>query len=401
MTIEWNSITRDEADNQLNFLAQGMRTTLPELYVLPQAAAIPHEDFVRRMTERKWGFVLVAGENGAGKSVYIRYVEHIANREGYTIVHVEVNEQQMKQYGPAGYFNRQIVENMRLPDGEMFMFKLQTNGSFRRQIASQLEKDLVTFEFFSPALTQALLAVARDENAERPYGLSWLRGEPKSVVQLRALGIYDRTMKSLLNVPTDRVLFFMKELCGRLGHKGVLVSVDEIERIGDIGGVKGKESLSVLRDLINILTSEDSMPTRRGIPAGTFVCYAISTFFLGYSGIIEVDGVDFRGQADRYRKPKVTLDDIPRLSSVLKNSAATVAVDFDSLEDLTRVAELVQGCYERAHDCRIDAEPAELARAAYDATSTHLARTNIQEIIRQLDDKYSADAVNQGGVHKE
>lgn len=386
MTIDWSRIPRDAADDNLNLLRNGMRTTLPEMYVLPRQATAAHENLVRRMREGRWGFVLVQGENGAGKSVYVRHVEHVANSEGYTIVHVELNEKTMRQYGAAGYFNREIVDSLRLPDGETFLYKLRSNEDFRRRVAAYIERDAATYEFFSTSLTQALLAACGQDSDKRNIALSWLRGEPKGVGELRNLGIYDRGMKSLLNLPTDKVLYFVKELCHALEHKGVLVSVDEIERVGTLPPAKGKEALSVLRDLINILVSEDSMPTKRGLAGGTFVCYAISTFFLGYSGIVEVGGVDFKAQADKYGKPNVTLGDIPRLSSVLQNSASTVTVDFESLDDLERVAVIVKGCYDRARECEADIIPQKLARNAYDATGVYLARQNIQMMIRHLDE---------------
>jgi len=386
MAIDWSKIPRDVADDNLNLLRDGMRTTLHQMYVLPYQATAAHENLVRRMKEGRWGFVLVQGENGAGKSVYVRYAEHLANSEGYTIVHVELNEKTMRQYGAAGYFNKEIVEFLRLPDGETFLYKLSSNENFRRQVTAHIERDVATYEFFSTSLTQALLAACGLDSDKRNIALSWLRGESKGVAELRGLGIYDLAMRSLLNLPTDKVLYFVKELCNAFEYKGVLVSVDEIERVGTLPPAKGKEALSVLRDLINILVSEDSMPTKRGLAGGTFVCYAISTFFLGYSGIVEVGGVDFKAQADKYGKPNVTLGDIPRLSSVLQNNASTVTVDFESLNDLERVAIIVKGCYERANECEVGITPKALARDAYDATGVFLARPNIQMMIRHLDE---------------
>lgn len=76
-----------------------------------------------------------------------------------------------------------------------------------------MEKDLATYEFWSPALTSALTITTGDSDTPlRKMSLSWLKGEPKYVSELKEMGIYDKTMKSLLNVRTDRVLYLIKDL---------------------------------------------------------------------------------------------------------------------------------------------------------------------------------------------
>jgi len=55
MAIDWSTVSRDEANNQLNLLRNGMATTLADMYVLPAQARLVHENFVRRMRERGSG----------------------------------------------------------------------------------------------------------------------------------------------------------------------------------------------------------------------------------------------------------------------------------------------------------------------------------------------------------
>jgi hypothetical protein len=215
--------------------------------------------------------------------------------------------------------------------------------------------------------------------------LSWLKGEPKYATELRELGIYDKTMKSLLNVPTDRALYLLKDLLNNLGYHGLIVSVDEIERVGDLNRSKSMPTLSVLRDIINILTSHDAMPTKRGITQGLFVVYGISTFFLGYSGVIERSGVDFTAQADRYSRPKVTLMDVPRLGTILKDSASQIDISFDSLTDLENLSEKIITCYGRAMKKTIAINAKKLAIESFDKTNTFLARANVMVMIKALD----------------
>ncbi len=285
----------------VELLRKGMRTICPWLYVLPKKAEILHNTFVESMKAKRWNFILVSGDNGDGKSVYIKYLEHIADELGYPIAHIEIKDDQIAQYGPAPYFTLQIFNNLRLPDGDLLSWKIQQDERTRKKIHGILEKDLATFEFWNSALTSALLHMTDDDNEElRKMSVSWLKGEPKSIKELRELGIHDKTMKSLLNVPTDRTLYLLKDLLNNLEYHGLIVSIDEIERVADLNRPKSIPTLSVLRDIINILTSHDSMPTKRGITEGLFVVYGISTFFLGYSGVIERSGVDFAAQADKY-----------------------------------------------------------------------------------------------------
>lgn len=370
----------------VELMRKGMRTTCPWLYVLPGKAVTLHNNFVESMKAKRWNFILVDGDNGDGKSVYVKFLENIADQLGYPMAHIEIKDDQIAQYGPAPYFTLQIFNHLRLPDEEVFSWKIYQDDKTRKKVNNILEKDLATFEFWSPSLTSALSHVTNDSNEQlKKMSLSWLKGEPKSVKELREMGIFDKTMKSLLNVPTDRVLYFLKDLLNNLGYQGLIVSVDEIERIADLNRAKSIPTLSVLRDIINILTSHDSMPTKRGITQGLFVVYAISTFFLGYSGVIERSGVDFAAQADKYSRPKVTLMDVPRLGTVLKDSAAQIDISFDSITDLENLAKKILICYTQAMKKTFTIDPKDLAKESYDKTSVFLARANVMAMIKVLD----------------
>lgn len=372
--------------DNVELMRKGMRATCPWLYVLPKKAEALHNIFTESMKAKRWNFILVSGDNGDGKSVYIKFLEHIADEMGYPIVHIEIKDDQIARYGPAPYFTLQIFNNLRLPDEEVLSWKIRQDEKTRKKVHRILEKDSATFEFWNPALTSALLHVTDDsEEALRKMSLSWLKGEPKYVTELREMEIYDKTMKSLLNVPTDRTLYLLKDLLNNLGYHGLIVSVDEIERIDYLNRPKSIPTLSVLRDMINILTSDDSMPTKRGITRGLFVIYAISTFFLGYSGVIERSGVDFAAQADRYSRPKVTLMDVPRLGTVLKDSAAQIDISFDSLIDLENLAEKIITCYGQAMKKTITVGPKELAKESFDKKSIFLARANVMTMVKTLD----------------
>jgi hypothetical protein len=381
-----------EAQENIQLLRVGQRTICPELYVLPKNAKIVHDEFVENMVSADWGFILVRGENGAGKSVYMRYLEHIANDNDLAISHIEIDPKLVKQYGPASYFTLQMLENVRLPDGEMMLYKMSRDVEFRRKLHGIIEKHYADFDYYNPALTQALLLATDDTEAQkelRKLAVSWLKGEPKYVAELKQMEILDRSMKSVLNVPTNKMLYLIKDLLQHTGPKGLLVSVDEIEKAGELPYMRGRETLSLMRDLINILTSEDSLPIRRGAMKGLFICYAISTFYLGYSGVIEVEGVDFRAQADQYGKPNVTIQEVPRLSTMLRESGSLVSADFSDLDDLEKIAEKIIKCYAHAKKQSISLDPHDLATEAFGRTNEYLARSNVMTMVKHLDRSFS------------
>ena len=53
---------------------------------------------------------------------------------------------------------------------------------------------------------------------------------------------------------------------------------------------------------------------------GLFIAYAISDAYLRQGGVIDVESVDFKGAMDRYSLPKVTIQEMPRLSTMLRDS---------------------------------------------------------------------------------
>ena len=382
------SCLKETAQNNIKLLRLGQRTTCPELYALPRGAEKVHGEFVSSLNAGDWGFILVRGYNGAGKSVYIKYLERIANAYGYAINHVEVDSELIKQYGAPKYFSLQMFNTIRLPDGEMLLYKILRDEKFRDKLHTIVEKNFADFDFYSSALAQILL-LATDNSSEnkgqRNNAVSWLKGEPKYVMELRDMGVFDKTMKSILDVPTSKLLYSMKDLIQHLGCKGLLVSVDEIEKAGELPVIKGRETLSVIRDLINILTSEDSLPIKRGTMKGLFIAYAISTFYLGYSGVIEVEGVDFRAQADQYGKPKVTIQEMPRLSTMLRDSGAMISADFGSIEDIKSIAAKIIPCYSFTNSRNISLTADELAKQSFEITNDFLARPNVMAMIRILD----------------
>jgi hypothetical protein len=198
--------------------------------------------------------------------------------------------------------------------------------------------------------------------------------------------VTDKTMKSILNVPTDKMLYLIKDMLAYLDLKGLLVSVDEIEKAGDLSRLKGRETLSTVRDLINILTSDESLPTKRGAMKGLFICYAISTYFLGWSGVFADEDIDFKALAERYGKPNISIQEVPRLATMLMDSGATVPVDFGSLRDLELIASPIIEHYQKAFNSQVQMSAKELASKSFERTNKFLARPNVMAMTKILDE---------------
>ena len=379
--------SRADAENNIRYLKTGARTTCPDLYVLPRSAVDIDSNFVDALAARKWGFVVVTGENGAGKSVYIQHLESVANHFDYAVCHIETDPIQIKQYGSVSYFTHKTLWGIRLPGGEVLMQKLLTNQAFQKQIHDVVKAHQPDFEYFSPSLTRALLAATdRDPSraSHRDVAISWLRGEDRYLPELRPLDILDKT-KSVRQVPAEKMLYLMKDLLSYLGCQGLMVSVDEIEKVGELSNLKGREALSMLRDIVNVLVSEDSLPLKRGAMEGLFICYAISSFFLGYSGLLEVDGVDFKAQAEKLGAPNITIQEVPRLSTLLEHGATIIRVDFDRLDDLVLVAEKIVTHYAKANGKKVSVAPKKLAQDAFEKTNEYVARSNVMSMVSALD----------------
>lgn len=77
--------------------------------------------------------------------------------------------------------------------------------------------------------------------------------------------------------------------------------------------------------------------------------------------------------------------DVPRLGTVLKDSASQIDISFDSLTDLENLAEKIITCYGQAMDKTITIGPKDLARESFDKINKFLARLNITSMVRTLD----------------
>lgn len=141
--------------------------------------------------------------------------------------------------------------------------------------------------------------------------------------------------------------------------------------------------------MINALVSEESQPASRGILKGIFLCFAISTFYLGFSQVLNVDPAQFKARTEREGRPKVLITDVPRLGNLLKQSATLVDVEVEE-KDLVAIAQRILGCYSRVNGRQVlKITPEKLADGAIQRTGGLLAGPNVQQMVKILDESAS------------
>ncbi|MBU4502260.1 MAG: hypothetical protein KKA79_06695 [Nanoarchaeota archaeon] len=377
---------KENAVENVKRMKLGKETMCENLYHMPSKIKQTHDDFVKSMDEGNWGFLLVRGDNGAGKTRYVKTVEAIARNKDYCIAHIELMGDEIKQYGIPGFIVHQCLHKLRLPDGYQFLPKIQTNDNFKRQVRKAIEHDRSILEFWSSSLTTIMLHLTNPNIEAEKKGLvtEWLRGSSIYVKDLRNLGIFNQKMKSFLDVPVKEALYFVKQLCHSLDYKGLLIVADEIEKGGELYPNKGRAFLDSLRDAINILLDTESLPNRIGIQKGLFVIFAISVPYLFWARLIPTEDVRMRG-IEAYTKPRTTIDLSPRLHTILADCASTIDVDIDNLEDLEGIIKRIVPCYNKATATSISVNTKKLAETTLKMSGGCLPRTNIQNAIKLLE----------------
>src|SRR5438046_2646238 len=132
-------------------------------------ACVGTQTFLDRLKNKKWGFVLVTGENRAGKSAYIKFIEDHANENGYAVAHIEINPEEIrtqKPMEPMGYFNLQVFRGLRLGPGNVLSYSLDNDERFRKRLRAVLERKFRDLEFWSAPLAGVLLTATDDADLE-------------------------------------------------------------------------------------------------------------------------------------------------------------------------------------------------------------------------------------------
>ncbi len=79
--------------------------------------------------------------------------------------------------------------------------------------------------------------------------------------------------------------------------------------------------------------------------------------------------------------------DVPRLGTVLKDSASQLDISFDSMIDIEGLAEKIITCYGQAMKKIIEITPKQLAKESFDKSGKFLARANVMVMIKTLDEQ--------------
>ncbi len=316
---------RSFGENVLYQAQTGKEAACEHIYVFPKPEPkMIHKQFMKRVSGGQYGILLVDGRVGAGKSSYLQYLK--SQIKNHNLLLSEILIADVKEVGRKGYIPASIIEGLKFSDHgwEGFLDRIRKDQKFRKKIANTMQKFETELDFECRPLAVAFTALSSDDKKMRKGASNWMRGIPpppgadkeKAMLRsLRAEGMPTRD-RSVRTVSVKEVLYFLRTLSLRLGYQGFMVLVDEVEKASGLSKSKGRIFLSSLRDLINILLEapDGTIASQKGL----FVAFAISTEYLGYSGVID-SGMAYEEKGRLLVKLKTLLSDSPRLSTVLSS----------------------------------------------------------------------------------
>lgn len=374
--------------------------TCPHLYTIPNRATNERfERFVSQINKNSWDFLLVRGSVGAGKSAFISMLKNELRKRNLAISHTVIKEaEDLKKIGITTFIPYSLIHNLRLyENGEekTFLEKLEKDDNFKRKVNKCLKDNEDELRYTgSRALTLIFDALTEDDKELNRAAMDWLYGYVPSredergkerLKRLREMGL-ETKQRSIATVTTGETLFFLRTLVQKLGYECLAVIVDEVEKIGDLPGRAGRQFLSGIRDLINLLyQSETDIPVQKGI----FVIVSISDQYLYYSGVtpdVPPETSEVLGREIFY-KPKSDLRDVPRLATILKNIKSYANVIIEDKEKMITLGEKICNCYAYAYlptDKKCNVNVRGVVEKIYSTKKWLLPRMYIPEIIEAI-----------------
>ena len=237
--------------------------------------AVIDEEYLRTfIKDGGSAFKMVVGAYGGGKTHFLYSVRNLAWQHGFAVSYVSLKAGGECPFDKLDLVYKAIIDGLLPPidDPETKPANVKGIENFlrywyaqrldsQRQIGDQhhtareqilakieaLEATAVRSISFRKAMTAALRAIMDDD--ERRYGdiCQWLKGEASPSAALKRLGITQRVDKTT-------AFAFIRSLgqtIRGLGYSGLVVLLDEAERVPSLSRVQREQLLSNLREFID------------------------------------------------------------------------------------------------------------------------------------------------------
>lgn len=354
-------LTKAEAKDEIHNLSRGMPSKYAGAYVWPNdQTRRAYEAFIERFRQRKFGFMPVRGNVGAGKTRLATKLRADLRMENMAVSHVVLRDpEEIRRAGISTFLPQNVVTSFALmQDGvETPLIDELEKPAFKKKLHKVFEDPNVYNRLYyngSRHLTVAFEALSSGDGDLEKAARDWLEGaEPSSdnesakarLKLLRARGLETKA-KSIRFVTMNETLFFLREIAAQLGHSPMLIIVDEIEQAGELPPKMGSTFLSGIRDLINLLyQTEHDAPVQNGL----FVAISISDQYLSYAGIAEeVPDLEVPGREQIYQ-PRTDLRSVPRLWTVLTGVRSWADVNITERAKMVEIGERVRDLYIKAY----------------------------------------------------
>lgn len=255
-----------------------------------------------RIEERRGRYRFIRGDYGTGKTFFLRYLSARARALGFVSTYVRVSYPELPLHQPIAIY-RALVSGLGKGDKtdgalkdlvEQWLFTIGERVSdpgigkgisdedprFPDAVADEVRVALGPIAEAAPAMAQGLAAYARASlNGEHDIArglLQWIGGDEKVAAQIKKKALQTGKLANLDSLPMLRAL---SELIRQSGYRGLVVLLDEAERLTRVNRLDQRTSgLQTLQNWIGALDSGQ-------LPGVLFVVAGTSTFFTSPRGV--------------------------------------------------------------------------------------------------------------------
>lgn len=356
--------TKDEAKRDIQqFLDHKQPWNNPSMYVEPSSASNGLLSLKDGLSNQRSTFKVVVGKNGEGKSMMLKHIHNLAIENGLAYIDFHFDAWEKKPAFKTGYIS-EFVQNFYIPipdEGYVQLLDLYTRDSGHDMFARIAQKlcvvdggytDLIDEFRGWPDYAKAFYTWCNPTAPRRvrSEALDYLRGTKLDALGRRNVGVTNMDILKSHHSPEEAILEFYSVLCSQLGLPGLLVTYDEVETLGTLGGQQGRWALTFLRSLENYQF--------RRLRAMGHICHIILAFTREY---IMSSQDTMTGQVGGSRAGggqfKTLLSDIPRLYRIIGGNILQTNLGD---EETIQLLEKFRKYYEYAYETQVNTfDPAE------------------------------------------